>query len=44
MKTKTEILERFRQSIAKKKEWLEKTDEELSRIYAERHRAAIPID
>lgn len=37
MKTKKEMLERFRQSIAKKKAWLDKSDTELNRIYAERH-------
>ena len=37
MKTKNEVMERVRQSIAKKKAWIERSDEELERIYAERH-------
>ena len=37
MKTKAEVLTRLRKSIAKKKAWLEKSDEELARIYSERH-------
>ena len=41
MKTKTEVMAKLRQSIAKKKVWLEKSDEELSRIYAERHGTSI---
>ena len=43
MKTKTEVMERLRQSIAKKKAWLEKSDEELSHIYAERHGTSVAI-
>ena len=43
MKTKTEVMARLRHSIAKKKAWLEKSDEELSRIYAERHGATIEV-
>ena len=43
MKTKSEIMARLRQSIAKKKAWLEKSDEELSRIYAERHGTPIVV-
>jgi len=40
---KTEALARLRQSIAKKKAWLEKSDEELSRIYAERHGTPVAV-
>lgn len=40
---KTEALARLRQSIAKKKVWLEKSDEELSRIYAERHGTTVAV-
>lgn len=43
MKTKTEVMARLRQSIAKKKAWLDRSDEELSRIYAERHGASIAV-
>lgn len=43
MKTKAETIARFRQSIAKKKVWLEKSDKELSRIYAERHGTPIAV-
>ena len=41
--TKTEVLERLRRSIAKKKAWLEKSDEELSRLYAERHGSTVAL-
>ena len=37
MKTKIGVMARLRQSIAKKKVWLEKSGEELSRIYSERY-------
>ena len=43
MKTKAEVMVRLRQSIAKKKAWLEKSDEELSRIYPERHGTSVAI-
>lgn len=43
MKTKSEIIARLRQSIAKKKAWIQKTDEELSRIYAERHGTSVAV-
>ena len=36
MKKKNEVMERLRQSIAKKKAWIERSDVELERIYAER--------
>jgi len=41
--TKTEMMARLRKSIAKKKAWLEKSDEELSRIYAERHGSTVAL-
>jgi hypothetical protein len=43
MNTKSDVLARLRQSIAKKKAWLEKSDEELARIYAERHGTTIAV-
>jgi len=43
MKTKTEVMARLRQSIARKKAWLEKSDEELARIYAERHGTTVAV-
>jgi hypothetical protein len=43
MKTKAEILERLRQSIAKKKAWIEESDEELLRIYSERHGTTVAV-
>ena len=43
MKTKAEVMARLRQSIAKMKAWLEKSDEELSRIYAERHGTPVAV-
>ncbi|MBQ6750886.1 MAG: hypothetical protein IJR02_09025 [Bacteroidaceae bacterium] len=37
MKTREEAMAKIRQSIAKKKAWLDRSDVELRRIYAERH-------
>ena len=37
MKTREEAMAKIRLSIARKKAWLDRSDVELKRIYAERH-------